>query len=195
MRPIIDLSTARLEKDPFPFSVVPDVLCDGIEQAALLWFEQAAPWRLTNESFYSQHEFDMRDAELPSEITQLAADTTLAGMRQSISKLFHRRLGATVDVTAHRLTAGQRIRIHDDYIDGGETHRVILQLNRSWATGDGGHLLFFGGREPEDVRVVLTPVSRRAVVFEISRRSHHAVSKVVRGERYSVVYSFHAVDG
>ena len=194
MRPVIDLSSARLEMDPFPFSVVPDALCEGVEQATLTWFEQAAPWRLTEKSFYSQHEFDMRDVELPSDIAELAAGTTLARMRELTSELFHTRLGTTVDMTAHRLTAGQRIRIHDDYLDGGETHRLILQLNRRWTSGDGGHLLLFGGREPEDVRVVLAPMSRQALLFEISQRSHHAVSEVVRGERYSIVYSFHAVN-
>ena len=194
MRPVIDLSSARFESDPFPFSVVPDALCDGIEQATLLWFEQAAPWAHTEESFYSQHEFDMRAVELPFDVAQLAADLTLAAMRELISNLFQRRLGTTVDITAHRLTAGQRIRIHDDYLEGGETHRLIVQLNRGWAFGDGGHLLLFGGREPEDVRVVFAPMSKQALLFEISQRSHHAVSEIVHGERYSIVYSFHAVD-
>ena len=194
MRPVVDLSSARLEMDPFPFSVVRDALCDGIEQATLSWFEQGAPWRLTEESFYSQHEFDMRDVELPSDVAQLAADTTLARVRELISELFDRRFGTAVDMTAHRLTAGQRIRIHDDYLEGGETHRLIVQLNRGWTPGDGGHLLLFGGREPEDVRVVLAPMSKHALLFEISQRSHHAVSEVVRGERYAIVYSFHAVD-
>ena len=98
-------------------------------------------------------------------------------------------------MTAHRLTAGQRIRIHNDYIEKGETHRLIVQLNRGWTPGDGGHLMLFGSGRPEDVRVVLAPLSRQALVFEISHGSHHAVSEVVHGERYSIVYSFHAVDG
>ena len=194
MRPVVDLSSARLETDPFPFSVVPEALCNRVEQSTLSWFECGAPWHLTEESFYSQHEFDMRDIELPNDIAQLAADTTLAAMRELISELFQRRLRTTVDMTAHRLTAGQCIRIHDDYLEGGETHRLIVQLNRGWTAGDGGHLLLFGGREPEDVRVVLAPVSKQALIFEISRRSHHAVSEVVRGERYTIVYSFHAAD-
>ena len=194
MRPVVDLCSARLETDPFPFSVVPKALCNDVEQATLSWFECSAPWILTEESFYSQYEFDMRNVELPSDIAQLATDTTLAAMRELVSELFQRRFRTTVDLTAHRLTAGQRIRIHNDYLKGGETHRLILQLNRGWVAGDGGHLLLFGGREPEDVRVVLAPVSKQALIFEISHRSHHAVSKVFRGERYSIVFSFHAVD-
>ena len=195
MRPVIDLSSARLEMDPFPFCVVPEALRNGVEQATLSWFERAAPWNLTETSFYSQHEFDMRDVELAADVAPLAADRTLAVMREVISELFHRRLRTAVDMTAHRLTAGQRIRIHNDYLEGGETHRLIVQLNRGWTCRDGGQLLLFGGREPEDLRVVLAPVSKQALIFEISHRSHHAVSEIVRGERYSIVYSFRAVDG
>ena len=194
MRPVIDLSSAHLETDPFLFSVAQEALCDGLEQATLSWFERAAPWSLTEESFYSQHEFDMRKVELPSDITELAADTTLTALRDVISGLFHRRLRSAADVIAHRLTAGQRIRIHDDYLKGGETHRMVVQLNRGWTPGDGGHMLLFGGSQPEDVRVVLAPVSKQALIFEISRHSHHAVSEVTRGGRYSIVYSFHALD-
>ena len=127
-------------------------MCDCVEQATLSWFERAAPWSLTEELFYSQHEFDMRKVELPSDISQLAANTTLTALRDVISGLFHKRLRTTVDVTAHRLTAGQRIRIHDDYLEGGETHRLVVQLNRGWTPGDGGHMLLFGGSQPEDVR-------------------------------------------
>ena len=194
MRAVVDLSSARLEADPFAFSVVSDALCSGIEQATLSWFERAAPWTLTEESFYSQHEFDMRGIELPPDVARLTAVPTLATLRELVSELFHRSLRPTVDITAHRLTLGQRIRIHNDYLEGGETYRLIVQLNRSWAAGDGGHLVLFGGGEPEDLRVVLAPLSRQALIFEISHRSHHAVTKVVRGERYSIVYSFYAID-
>ena len=136
----------------------------------------------------------MRDVELPLDVARLSADSTIVTLRELVSELFHRPLRPTVDITAHRLTSGQRIRIHDDYLEDGETHRLIVQLSRNWTAGDGGHLLLFGGSEPEDLRVVLAPMSRQALLFEISRRSHHAVSRVVRGERYSIVYSFYATD-
>ena len=83
----------------------------------------------------------------------------------------------------------------DDYLENGETHRLVVQLNRGWTAGDGGYFLLFGDDTPEDLRVVLAPMSRQALLFEISHRSHHAVSKVVRGERYSIVYSFYAISG
>ncbi|MCY3775750.1 MAG: hypothetical protein OXH11_07180, partial [Candidatus Aminicenantes bacterium] len=63
MRSVVDLSSACLETDPFPFAVVSEALRNDVEQVALSWFEQAAPWNLTEESFYSQYEFDMRKVE------------------------------------------------------------------------------------------------------------------------------------
>ena len=195
MRPVLDLSSVRLETDPYPFSVVPGALCANAERTTLSWFEQTAPWDLTEESFYSQHEFDMRGVELPPDIARLAAASTLATLRGQVAALFQRRLRPTVEMTAHRLTTGQRIRIHDDYLENGETHRLVVQLNRGWTAGDGGYFLLFGDDTPEDLRVVLAPMSRQALLFEISHRSHHAVSKVVRGERYSIVYSFYAISG
>lgn len=193
MRPVLDLSSVRLETDPYPFSVVPDALCADVERATLSWFEQTAPWDLTEESFYSQHEFDMRGVELPPDIARLAAASTLATLRGQVAALFQRRLRPAVEMTAHRLTTGQGIRIHDDYLENGETHRLVVQLNRGWTAGDGGYFLLFGDDTPEDLRVVLAPMSRQALLFEISHRSHHAVSRVVRGERYSIVYSFYAI--
>ena len=195
MRPVIDLSSARLETDPYPFAVVSDALCSAAEPTTLSWFEQAAPWNLTEESFYSQHEFDMRGVELPPGVARLAVDSTLATLRERVATLFQRRLRPAVDMTAHRLTTGQRIRVHDDYLENGETHRLVVQLNRGWTAGDGGYFLIFGDRAPEDLRVVLAPMSRQALLFEISHGSHHAVSRVVRGERYSIVYSFYAISG
>ena len=104
MRPVIDLSSARLETDPYPFSVAPNALCADVERATLSWFEQAARWDLTEESFYSQHEFDMHGVELPPDIARLAADSTLATLRERVAALFQRRLRPAVDLTAHRLT-------------------------------------------------------------------------------------------
>ena len=195
MRPVLDLSSARLETEPYPFSVVSGALCGAAEQTTLSWFEQAAPWNLTEESFYTQHEFDMRRVELPPNVARLAADSTLAALRELVAALFRRRLRPAVDMTAHRLTTGQRIRIHDDHLENGETHRLVVQLNRGWTAGDGGYFLLFGGPSPEDLRVVLAPMSRQALLFEISHRSYHAVSRVARGERYSIVYSFYAISG
>jgi Rps23 Pro-64 3,4-dihydroxylase Tpa1-like proline 4-hydroxylase len=91
----------------------------------------------------------------------------------------------------HKLAPGQRIRIHNDYIAGQESHRVLVQLNRGWTDDNGGVLLFFGSEDAGDIRKAFRPLHDSCVAFEISQQSHHAVTPVARGERYTLVYSFY----
>ena len=94
------------------------------------------------------------------------------------------------EIAAHRLVRGQTIRMHNDYIDGKETHRLLIQLNHGWKLEQGGVLMIFGSRSPEDVRRTLKPVHCSGLVFEISPSSFHAVSQIKDRERYTLVYSF-----
>ena len=95
-------------------------------------------------------------------------------------------------ITAHKLNRTQRIRVHNDARPGGETHRLLIQLNRGWDEAYGGLLMLFGGPEVETLSHVIVPVSRSAFGFEITEASHHAVSKVYQGDRYTLVFSFYA---
>ena len=50
--------------------------------------------------------------------------------------------------------------------------------------------MFFGGPEPETIGKVVEPRHGTVQAFAISPRSHHAVSTVYAGERFTIVYSF-----
>jgi Rps23 Pro-64 3,4-dihydroxylase Tpa1-like proline 4-hydroxylase len=95
-----------------------------------------------------------------------------------------------VDVSAHKLTSGQTIRIHNDWIGGEETHRLLIQLNDGWSIENGGLLMLFGSRAPEDVRSITEPAHGSGFAFEISERSFHAVSTIKAGQRFTLVYTF-----
>ncbi|WP_292625538.1 cyclophane-containing peptide 2OG-Fe(II) oxygenase YhhC [Mesorhizobium sp.] len=95
-----------------------------------------------------------------------------------------------VEVTAHRMVVGQTIRIHNDFRLGGETHRILVQLNRGWADDQGGLLMLFGSGDADDVRRVIRPVHGSGLGFNISKSSFHAVSTINVGERFTLVYSF-----
>ena len=56
----------------------------------------------------------------------------------------------------------------------------------------GGFLMLFNSWDPADVHRVLMPLAGSVVGFEISEKSNHAVSMVLDGERFAVVYSFYA---
>ena len=159
------------------------------------WLETDAPWKLTTAEFYEQYEFSLLDASLPPVVRCMASPETLTALRRRMSECFRRPLAELVEVTAHKLVPDQTIRVHNDYIVGGESHRLLLQLNRGWEPSNGGYLMFFGGPEPETVSEVIEPINGSVQAFSISPRSYHAVSTVHRGERFTVVYSFYPDSG
>ena len=55
--------------------------------------------------------------------------------------------------------------------------------------------MLFNSADPGDVHRVLMPLTGSIVGFEISEKSNHAVSVVLDGERFAVVYSLYAYDG
>jgi len=193
MFPVIEGMTFNQEPYRF-FSSVPNTekekLLNWIE-----WFEQSAPWKLVDTDFYEQYEFSLLNVDLPSHIQHLASKETLNKLILFIEDNFKVKLSSTVDAVAHKLVKGQTIRIHNDFLaeKNRETHRILLQLNRSYKVANGGLLMIFNESSPESLSEVIEPVNGSVQGFEISKKSHHAVSTVHGGERYTVVYSFREV--
>jgi hypothetical protein len=193
------MSLALLEADvrtvPFPHAThaapLPADLCD----AALTWMLTDAPWRLRVASFYEQWELHLDPPALPADLQPLLAGETVDALqRRLLAPIAGAPLRLT-EVTAHKLVPGQTIRVHNDHRPKGETHRLLIQLNRGWVDEQGGLLLLFGSAAADDVRRILRPTHRSAMAFEISPQSFHAVSTIQRGERYTLVYSFQAACG
>lgn len=181
----------RAAHEPFPHMRIEGILTDEHAGAALAWLRDHAPWNLRIEDFYEQHEFSLLNTELGEAVATLAAPAFVEAVRHEMQDRFS-VLGALqlVDVTAHRLTCGQTIRIHNDFLEGEETHRLLIQLNDGWDVGRGGLLMLFAGSTPETLRHVVMPTHASGFAFEISPTSFHAVSSVVSGERFTVVYTF-----
>ena len=53
--------------------------------------------------------------------------------------------------------------------------------------------MLFADERPESVREVIVPMHASGFAFEISPRSHHAVSSIRDGERLTIVYMFRRV--
>lgn len=156
--------------------------------------EESAPWRLRVADFYEQWELHLEPEALPDYLLELVDPTTVARLAEAMlppSKLPVQ----LVEVTAHRMVAGQTIRIHNDFRPGGETHRLVIQLNRGWRDEQGGLLMLFGSAAADDLRRVLRPVHASGFGFAISDRSFHAVSTIASGERFTLVYSFREQEG
>lgn len=182
------MSTAFFE-NPFPHTVSRRAVLPDLAARTLVWMEASAPWKLRIASFYEQWEMHLDEEKLPEDLRGLLSPATIDGLAR---ELLPDLLGARelIEVTAHRMVAGQTIRIHNDFRPGGETHRVLVQLNRGWADDQGGLLMLFGGGRADDVQRVIRPVHGSGFGFRISDSSFHAVSTITGGERFTLVYSF-----
>jgi 2OG-Fe(II) oxygenase superfamily len=177
---------------PFPHSSMPGVIDGDLANAALGWMETDAPWILRVASFYEQWELHIDPKKAPPPLRPLVS-------RVAVNRLINRMLWPLAEqewqlgeITAHKLVLGQTIRIHNDYLEGQESHRLLIQLNRNWTDSQGGFLMLFGSANPKDVRRVVRPLHRSGFAFAISPLSFHAVSQVQGGERFTLVYSFRA---
>ena len=188
--PEITLGEVDYRISPFGYFLAQN--CVGAETASALleWFETGAPWRLVTTDFYEQYEFSMFDVSLPEKVARVVSPDILAELRREMTEVFRVEFDALVSLVAHKLVVGQGIAIHNDYLFGKESHRVTIQLNRGLVDRDGGFFMLFNSFDPEDIHRVIRPVTGSAIGFEIGENSHHAVSRLHAGERYTLVYSF-----
>lgn len=175
---------------PFPHLPIARILSPEDADGLLAWLRDEAPWTLRVESFYEQHELSIQQADGPH-AASLRSPAFVGVVRENLERAFAVGGGLTlVDISAHRLTPGQAIRIHNDFIGEEETHRLLIQLNEGWSVERGGLLMLFADDRPESVLEVVVPVHASGFAFEISPRSHHAVSSIRDGERFTIVYTF-----
>jgi 2OG-Fe(II) oxygenase superfamily len=190
----LSFSGAKLLETPFPHTQIPNILDARSAGQALEWLKSEAPWNLRVEDFYEQEEFSLLTANLDERMGFFIAPACIEQLLQSVKSLFGlSSIPMLVDVNAHRLTLGQTIRIHNDYLSGEETHRLLIQLNSGWIPNQGGLLLLFRNEMVENLHCAILPSHRSGFAFEISERSFHAVSQIKTGERYTIVYTFRAI--
>ena len=181
---------ADLRSEPFPHTSSTGILPAALCEATLGWMERDAPWALRIASFYEQWELHLATDALPPALKPLCARSTVDRLTETLIAPLNPSQIVLTEVTAHKLVAGQTIRVHNDFLDGEETYRLLVQLNRGWRDEQGGMLMLFSSASPDDVQRVVRPLHGSALAFEITPQSFHAVSTIRLGERYTLVYSF-----
>jgi Rps23 Pro-64 3,4-dihydroxylase Tpa1-like proline 4-hydroxylase len=150
---------------------------------------------LVETDLYEQYEFSFWDVDVPPPLLVFREPDFLSGLKTRVEDVFKVELGNDVDVAAHKLILGQRIRIHNDFISGEKTYRLLIQLNRGCKDEDGGLLLLFNSSDPADIHKAFRPIHNSAIGFVVSPTSNHAVSTIHDGERFTLVYSFYDKNG
>jgi len=187
-----DIGRPVRQAAPFEHILVDRCFDGAVETDLLSWLEQDAPWRLVETDFYEQYEFSLLHVALPPSLARLFSRDGLDALRRQMAQTFDVALTPRLNAVAHKLLPGQRIAIHNDYLAGQETHRLTVQLNRGLSDEDGGFFMLFNSFDPTDVHSIHRPVSASGVGFAIGPDSHHAVSRMHAGERFTIVFSFYA---
>ncbi len=190
---IFTFADLQHELDPFPHCFGTDTIIAGIDAIAHDWLTKTNAWHITHEDFYDQYEFSLLDNDIPTALSGLTSAATIASLQSTFTKIFNISHIEVVGITAHKLIHGQRIAIHNDFVEDEETHRFVLHLNHRWNEQNGGFLMLFNSANADDVSKVILPRNNTGFGFEISRKSHHAVSQIHNLDRYSIVYSFKAI--
>lgn len=188
------LSSVETFSNPFEFFCSPKALKIDLSRKVLEWLEAEAPWKLIETDFYEQYEFSLWDVDVPFQLRALLEPDFLDGLRRKLGDFFNAQFSDEIDVAAHKLIPGQRIRIHNDFISGEKTYRLLIQLNRGSKDEDGGLLLLFNSSDPAEINKAFRPIHNSAIGFVVSPKSNHAVSTIHRGERFTLVYSFHKMN-
>jgi Rps23 Pro-64 3,4-dihydroxylase Tpa1-like proline 4-hydroxylase len=192
---LLNLSAVESFSQPFDYFVSPLALRDHISKGLLDWLETGAVWKLVETDFYEQYEFSLWDVDVPPELLLFREPDFLSALKTKVEGLFKMELSNDIDVAAHKLIPGQRIRIHNDFFSGETGCRLIIQLNRSFKDEDGGLLLLFNSSNPADIHKAFRPIHNSAIGFIVSPTSNHAVSTIHGGERFTLVYSFYGKNG
>ena len=190
VNPHLEISSIKSFSDPFNYFLIPNFFNDGESIKILKWLRSCKDWQLVKRDFYEQYEFLLNEMDLSKDLYFLKENSTLIALKEIFYKTFGVKLSEKVEISAHKLLAGQTIRHHNDYFPGGETHRIVIQINESFEFENGGLLLLFTSQDPADINKIVNPFHNSAFGFEISPKSFHAVSKIHKGERYTLVYSF-----
>jgi 2-oxoglutarate-Fe(II)-dependent oxygenase superfamily protein len=192
---LLDFSQVRLCTRPFRHFTAENFAGAAFSNCLLRWFEKKADWKARKiENFYRYSDINLRTSDLAPQLAFLVQDDFLRQLQQDVGHAFGVALSGYVDVTGHRLASGDRIRVHSDFVTLRFTHRLLVQVNHGWVPGNGG-VLGLLDRDPEadghPRSKRIAPLHRSGFAFEVSRRSFHKVSRVTRGERYTLIFSFY----
>lgn len=182
-------------RTPFRHFIVPELMQADVAEGLLGWFETGAPWRTHRiEGFYEAYDMLLRERTMPRELRFLSRQPFLDHVRGHVGRLFREALDPYVHVAAHKMVPGYRMGVHSDFGETRQAYRLLVQLNRGWSAEQGGLLLLLDEEAPEAPNArqrYYVPVHRMGVGFEISATSFHGVSPIVRGDRYTLRFSFY----
>ncbi len=182
-----DFTYAKIFSEPYPHSWIAQLFPSEANREMRSWLDGWDCWEHTVTDFYEQYEFSLRSTKLPPSLEFVTGGEMIAALTDWMMSTFAAPELVVSDVVVHCLHPGHKIGIHNDHIEDGETHRLLIQLSDDLVGGD---LLIFEGMDARSLKRIIKPKFGTAFAFAISDNSYHAVSTVEKGLRYTLIYSF-----
>ena len=186
---VLAFETVFRRTAPYPHFISPRFYTERFAETLLAWLETGADWRLKETPLFAQYDLGFSKFKHCTEIQGLWDPAVLARLRDEAGRAFGVPVSGRINISAHKLVTGQHGSIHTDN-EPGETHRLVVQLNRGRANDSGGNLVLLSGPTPTDMAVVFKQASNSAVGFGLGPASHHAIGRVRTGTRFTVIYTF-----
>lgn len=184
----IFVKCSGITSTPFDYGIIDCAFSKEFAVDLLNWLKYEAPWRLKETDFYEHWEFSLADVHSNNLVFHKLNSVTFRNIILSKMKaLFIEDFEDDIKIAFHKMVKGQTIRIHNDFIHGIETHRLIVQLNEADVVG--GYAILFNDSNPKNIHRVIESHHNQGFVFAISERSYHAVSTIHSGDRYTIVCS------
>jgi 2OG-Fe(II) oxygenase superfamily len=181
---------------PYPHGVVEQVLADEVAEGLADWIADPATWLACDQADPPRRSFYWSSHGAPAPVADLLTVPLMAQLRMEAQEAFGKRFAEDFPVSANRYPAGQGIRIHNDYFPDPAahrhffTHRLIIYLSRDVDPGNGGLLGIFEQDDPATQVRTIVPGFNAGTLMAMGPHSHHAVSTVRTGVRYSLGFSF-----
>lgn len=173
---------------PFPYFFSKKVFDEKTAEDLLNLLKHNPKWKLHKGNFFEQFEcFLQRDEKY----SILYDKNIIKVIKHKMQMIFKKEFDDKIEIVGHKMVPGQSIEIHNDNPnDENETHRLIIQLNEGFKDSSGGDLIFFNSNNSKDIYRAFPPIHNTAIGMEFSKKSHHAVTKISYGNRYTIIYSF-----
>jgi hypothetical protein len=186
---VLAFETVYRRTVPYPHFISPRFYTERFAEALLTWLESGAEWRLKETPLFAQYDLGFSRFKHCTEIQGLWDPAVLARLRDEAGRAYGVPVSGRINISAHKLVTGQHGSVHTDN-EPGETHRLVVQLNRGRANDSGGNLVLLSGPKPTDMSIVFKQTSNSAVGFGLGPASHHAIGRVRTGTRFTVIYTF-----
>lgn len=189
--PWLDLRDAEFGNDPFPHVVAPEAIRGELADKLASVLASDLRWTENDGGFYSALECDLRAVGSNSAAAVLFAPAALSSLEVQASAIFNTPLRLVGAIAGHRLDVGRGIGLHTDRpSEDAETHRILFTICDPLSPDAGGHFLLADGPRGEDVRGIIPLRHNTAIAFALTAFSHHGVTIMRAGVRFSVVFSF-----